>query len=348
MNELTDKQLERLEKQIAKEYKASEKLVRKQLEKHVNEFEARNQQRLRLVARGRITEDDYAEWYEKELESGYWVRHAVEDAAREQSKANERAIALVGIALIGILVDGLNYGAYEVEKSARRDTKYAPPNKTFIERLIKDNPQLRPKVNIPKDRLWNERAIRRELIAGMKQGEGPRKIAKRFQSVGMRPYTARDIKNAHLKTAKQISREVAKKNYNVAVRNARSMINSAHNYGKWESYKRAEKLGLKVVKVWSATMDDRTRDSHAFLDGVSVKVNEEFPNGLMYPCDPGGSAEEYWNCRCELSMDVEGYERDWSDLSQRNTDHFIDDSYDDWKERHGAFDVIDGKWQKVV
>ncbi len=38
--------------------------------------------------------------------------------------------------------------------------------------------------------------------------------------------------------------------------------------------------------------DDRTRESHAQLDGVRVDVKEKFPNGLMYPGDTEGATRK--------------------------------------------------------
>lgn len=54
----------------------------------------------------------------------------------------------------------------------------------------------------------------------------------------------------------------------------------------------------KLMKMWVSAQDDRVRDSHAELDGTSVGADEEFANGLKYPRDPSGPAEEVINCRC--------------------------------------------------
>lgn len=58
-----------------------------------------------------------------------------------------------------------------------------------------------------------------------------------------------------------------------------------------------------VTKVWLATADDRTRETHVEADGQEVPLNEYFTVGadsLMYPGDPDGSDEEVINCRCTL------------------------------------------------
>ena len=60
----------------------------------------------------------------------------------------------------------------------------------------------------------------------------------------------------------------------------------------------AEHIGY----VWHATHDDRTRESHAVMDGQEVAQDEPFITGngveLRYPGDPDGPPEEVINCRC--------------------------------------------------
>lgn len=53
---------------------------------------------------------------------------------------------------------------------------------------------------------------------------------------------------------------------------------------------------------WLATDDDRTRDSHAELDGEITYADGTgiFSNGLKYPGDTDGDIEEWINCRCTL------------------------------------------------
>ena len=55
-----------------------------------------------------------------------------------------------------------------------------------------------------------------------------------------------------------------------------------------------------MVKQWDSTLDARTRDSHAQIDGEIKELDEKFSNGLMFPGDPNGAAAEVVNCRCAL------------------------------------------------
>lgn len=63
---------------------------------------------------------------------------------------------------------------------------------------------------------------------------------------------------------------------------------------------RAKEKGADVVKQWDSTLDSKTRESHVEMDGEIAELDDTFSNGLEYPGDPKGSAEEVINCRCAL------------------------------------------------
>lgn len=60
-----------------------------------------------------------------------------------------------------------------------------------------------------------------------------------------------------------------------------------------------------VRKIWVATKDKRTRDTHAAMNGEAVGLNDRFANGLLYPGDPDGEAAEVINCRCSLKYRID-------------------------------------------
>jgi HK97 family phage portal protein len=52
-------------------------------------------------------------------------------------------------------------------------------------------------------------------------------------------------------------------------------------------------------KRWLSQRDSLVRSSHQHCDSVGyIDIEAPFPNGLQYPHDPNGSAEEVDNCRC--------------------------------------------------
>jgi len=56
--------------------------------------------------------------------------------------------------------------------------------------------------------------------------------------------------------------------------------------------------GVLIKKEWISAGDGNERPSHRELNGDSVELGQQFSNGLMYPGDPSGAADEIINCRC--------------------------------------------------
>lgn len=75
------------------------------------------------------------------------------------------------------------------------------------------------------------------------------------------------------------------------------------NLGANQAYQEASQLGVQVRRQWLSARDSSTRDSHAYLDGVTVGVNEEFvlPSGSsgIGPASFNDPSENY-NCRCTI------------------------------------------------
>lgn len=105
------------------------------------------------------------------------------------------------------------------------------------------------------------------------------------------------------KTFKQVAKQLelqSRIGFNRAVRIARTEGHRIQTTATMDAMKGAKDRGADVVKQWDATLDARTRDSHAKLDGEIRELDKRFSNGLMYPGDPNGSAAEVVNCRCAL------------------------------------------------
>ncbi len=77
---------------------------------------------------------------------------------------------------------------------------------------------------------------------------------------------------------------------------ARTETHGIVQEGTIQGYKQAE----MPIKIWVAVMDSDTRDWHASMDGEEVPLNSYFSNGLKYPGDPAGDADEVINCRCTI------------------------------------------------
>jgi hypothetical protein len=64
--------------------------------------------------------------------------------------------------------------------------------------------------------------------------------------------------------------------------------------------------GIEMLHEWVATLDSRTRDTHAYLHGERIETDGRFSNGLRYPHDPEGPPEEVINCRCTVVSVLKG------------------------------------------
>jgi len=125
--------------------------------------------------------------------------------------------------------------------------------------------------------------IQSSVVQSITQGEGVRELTSRIK---------KDLEN----------------NANNALRIARTETTRVQNAAKQDSYEHAVKMKLPIRKKWVATLDDKTRDRHADIDGEIADIDKPYSNGLMYPGDQGGEPEDSINCRCREVSVIEGYE----------------------------------------
>ena len=93
---------------------------------------------------------------------------------------------------------------------------------------------------------------------------------------------------------------MGKQNRYRAVRVMRTEVGIAANEA---SLQAAKATGLQMKKKWVATQDERTRDTHAELDGTVVLLDDYFNvNGtpMDKPQMVGAPASEVINCRCTM------------------------------------------------
>lgn len=88
---------------------------------------------------------------------------------------------------------------------------------------------------------------------------------------------------------------------------SRTELGTAEMTGDYVGAERLSLEGYPIKKTWLATMDSRTRDSHANLNGVTIPINQSFDvNGfsMSRPLDPAGPASEIIQCRCDLTYSL--------------------------------------------
>jgi len=101
----------------------------------------------------------------------------------------------------------------------------------------------------------------------------------------------------------EISRNIQRSNVVNVIRArviARTEIVTASNKGNHEG---AKSTGLQLNKIWIATPDERTRQTHWELNETKIGMDEWFDVGdgeAQFPGDPNLPAEEAINCRCVI------------------------------------------------
>lgn len=306
-----EKLLNKLEERISQEYAESFVSISHKADEYFLKFKKEDAKNLELLESGKITKKDYAEWRLKKMAKSKQYNELRETIATDFVNADKIAMSYVNNYKKDAYALSMNYTTYDIEKTTRVNTSFTLYDRNAVEKLIKDDPDILPmaKVNVKKDLKWNRKKVNSALIQGILQGEDIPDIAKRLGRVtGM--------------------------NKKSAIRSARTAMTSASNTARLDAYERAEDLGIKMKKVWIATLDDRTRDSHALLDGEERDIDEPFSNGLMYPADPAGEPAEVYNCRCTMVKQIDKYKTDWQDLANRNVSKLGNMTYEEWKDAH--------------
>lgn len=118
--------------------------------------------------------------------------------------------------------------------------------------------------------------------------------------------------NSYNQTIKTMKKALTTTAFN-AFRILRTEAQTAMNAGQDAAYKKAVEKGVEGQYIWDATLDGRTRPTHAAIDGqprdektgkFTLGQPEQFPR---YPGDEVLTADERINCRCRLRFQVAGY-----------------------------------------
>jgi SPP1 gp7 family putative phage head morphogenesis protein len=289
----TDIELRRLERAIEHEYKRAYSEMYNKWWQFMSSFEEREKPYLERLAKamesGNGVEIGAAKRSYRSFISKYTLQSQEYARMRDQLAAklanlDAAMYELTNGKLANIYALNYNYLAGQLPKAYA----YGLINPKTVEGLALKH------LNLVKATWWNMDRMNKEVLQGILQGESMRKIAQRFQSVF---------------SMNKVS----------AIRNARTAVTNAENWGRFQSYQEAEKQGVVLVKKWTATHDARTRDSHRELDGAEVAVDMPFANGLMCPGDPAGAGAEVYNCRCAMGARIIGFK------DKNGVIHYVED-----------------------
>lgn len=275
-DKVTDEKLEKLEKRIASMYNRAYKEMRATAKDYFEKFEERYEKEYEAYQNGAYTDAEFKAWVQTQIQRGKGYEAFRDEMADKMTNANQIASAYINDATPSIYSLNRDYEAYRIEQEYNIDFHMA--DEMTVRRLAGFDNHIEFKttsVNRKKDYEWNRRQIHSALTAGILQGKSIDRLAESYMTV-------------------------MKRNRASAIRNARTSFTSAQNAGRIETYYRAQNMGINLTKEWMATFDERTRASHALLNGQRVAYDKPFSNGLMYPADPEGEPSEVYNCRCTL------------------------------------------------
>lgn len=324
-HKLTEKELDALEKRIRLVYEAAAKELQGEVDRYFSYFDKRDKHQKALLEAGKITEQQYKQWRLAQIGRGERLEALRDLMAERYTKANEVAISYVNDATPGIYSLNRNYTAYTIEQ-VHGNVGFTLFDEQTAKRLIEEEPDVMPyyppkrAVKRGIDLAYGKQQITASITSSILQGKSIGKMADDLQ------YRIKDMNRAS------------------AIRAARTAATGAQNAGRMDSYAAAEKMGIQVRKRWMATKDERTRHSHAMLNGETIGYKEKFSNGLLYPGDPSGHPSEVYNCRCTLrTVEKEGIEAEPRQMRVRDpktgrnvvVDKMTYQEWEEWVKRRG-------------
>ena len=193
------------------------------------------------------------------------------------NSANEIAVKMINNDMVDVYWFNYAYLGYTIEKELNARIGFQVFNQNVIKKLLQEelNPFTIMAIDNLKDKSNVYMQLKRELATGLLQGENITKLAKRME-------------------------KVLNVSHNSSITMARTETTRIEGSARMDSFQFAKTKGIKVKKEWISTIDKRTRKSHRRLMGEVRDLDQKFSNGLMYPGDPNGKAEEVIKCRCTM------------------------------------------------
>ena len=282
----TDKRLEAMERELAAIYREAQKGISDKAAAYFDQFIKQDEKKRKLVADGKLSEDEYLQWRKNKILYSKRFVTLQGQITGELARVNQTAAAYINDQLPDVYALNYNYVGKGVQRAVK-GYSFTLIDANTVKRLATKTDGLLPKrkVDVPKDKLWNAKKMRTQVLQGILQGESMDKIADRMQTVT-------DMNGVS------------------AIRNARTMVTGAENAGRIDMMHKAATDGVIMRKRWIATTDSRTRDWHRDLDGKEVDMDEPFHNDfgdIMFPGDPTADGANVYNCRCALGYRVVGF-----------------------------------------
>lgn len=320
-----DERLQRLEEDLTSVYNEAKKGVTEKWDKFSERYIEQNATMLSRLAEDEITQEEYDAWVRSHILQDARYEGMVNSITDILTNSDIAAMAMVNGELPYIIAQSYDFTQFVGSLIAGREEinigTWQIYNARSVQMLIDKNPDILPAVDIPVDQRWNRDHVNNAIAQGLIQGNSMPQIAQRLQNV-------------------------AQMDDNAAIRNARTAVTCAENMGRNEAYNFMRENGVPAVKEWSATLDDRTRDTHLLLNDTRPNEDGYFGEGILhpahlmqFPADPNGEPQERYNCRCRLQVVPEEYSRE---ANESNYERWMRENYpEDW-ENVQAYDNREG------
>lgn len=329
MSREMDKELEEMERRIHTLYQDADTELRRRLSDYLSQYEEDNEDMRERLDNGDISQEEYERWANSRIIRSQRYERQINALADILVNTDVAAMALVNENLPAVIGNSYNFiaslGFRAAEEAGLSVGNFQIYNARSVQMLIRENPDILPVVDVPEDERWNRSRINREVTQAIIQGDTIPQVADRLQ-------------------------RVTNMDNNAAVRNARTAMTASENMGRAQASRRLRDAGVPNREVWSATMDNRTRDTHLLLDGTYANEDGYFGEGILhpdhlmrFPADPNGEPQEVYNCRCRLSIQLEGIDHSQDGDLYRQ---FMEENYPEDYESLQARDEETGRTQR--
>ena len=328
MSRYCDDQLEQLEDRLTALYANTNNDLLDKYSEFSKSYKKNYDSMIEKLDAEEISEKEFKDWCERRIIDTKIYEETISSMTDILVNSDIAAMALVNDELPLIIAESYNFiqslGFAAADEAGLTVGTFQVYNARTVQSLIKDNPDILKYVNKEKDYTWNKERLNNEITHSILNGDSINKTARRIQNV-----TSMDE--------------------NAAIRTARTGMTAAENLGRNEGYHDIKEKGVPCRFQWSATHDDRTRDTHILLDGTYQDDDGLFGVGIIdtpieYPGDPAGDPEEIYNCRCRASLRLNGVDHSQDgDLYEK----FMQENYpEDWQSVKESRDSKEAKYQE--
>lgn len=313
----TDDQINKLEKRIRRLYSQTSLDIYDEISKFLYNFKKNDAKWQKDLKNEKKTKEEYQFWLKKQVFRGKQWNLQREMIADTLYNTNEMALNLVNEAMPSVFAMNGNWVAYELETSAGVDLGLHLYSLDTVKEILVEDAKILPFKSLDKikDKRWNFQNIKNEVAKGIIKGEGIDKIAHR------------------------LAKEMTNRNFSMLRTHARTMVTSAQNQGRLDRMQRVKESGIEVKKQWLATLDERTRYTHAMLDGQIRELDEDFEiegYKLREPGDPFAHPSMTYNCRCTMRSILTKYPSTFNTRRDNETGELIEDmTYKEWYKMKG-------------